>query len=138
MRRGKWMSVVLITIPRVSSSMPMMPRQTDHLLFVITSKITSQGHNSGRKLVVDPAAGCAKLLVPGLQPRHPPPTPVLIDDAALRTDRALMQFLLNLIGVEDVILLGVSGNAACGPRPSRPEVRLDPLARRQPVSPASI
>ena len=35
----------------------------------------------------------------------------MIDGAALRTDRALMQFLLNLIGVEDVILLGVSGNA---------------------------
>src|SRR6516165_9117962 len=54
MRRGRWMFFLLYLL--------LMARQLDHLLLVLADEITSQGHHTGRKFVVDAAAGRAQSL----------------------------------------------------------------------------
>ena len=48
----------------------------------------------------------------------------MINGTALRAERALMRLLLSLVRIQDVILLGMSGDAARGSWLLRPEIRL--------------
>ena len=92
----------------------------DHLLLVLPDEITSQGHHTGRKFVIDAAAGCTQCLDSAFGPGHPSPVPFVIDRTALRADRTLMQLLLALVGVENVVLLGASRDAPRLPWVPRP------------------
>ncbi len=95
----------------------LVARQAKHLLPVLCGEGTGQRHDAGGKFVVDPPAHGTQLFDSVRSPCQPLPAGVVVDGAALRTDRPLVQLLLPLIGIEDVVLLGVSGDPA-EPRPA--------------------
>ena len=64
-------------------------------------------------------ACCTKRLIAALGRRCPPPAPLMIDGAALWTESAVVQFFALLVRIEDVILLGVAGDATSGRTPLR-------------------
>jgi hypothetical protein len=76
----------------------LVARQTDHLLFVLPGEIAPQRHDTGREFVLDATAGRAQLLNNTLNPRRPLPAPLLINGAALRAGRPVMQLLPRLVG----------------------------------------
>src|SRR5215831_14008040 len=73
---------------------------------------------AGRLSLMRPAC-CTKRLIAALGRRCPPPAPLMIDGAALWTESAVVQFFALLVRIEDVILLGVAGDATSGRTPLR-------------------
>jgi len=86
--------------------------QADHFLFVLLGEVAAQRHNSGRELVFYTTTGRAKLLVGTFVLRPPLPAPLMIDRATLRADRAVRQLLPELVRIQEMILLGMPGDAA--------------------------
>src|SRR5271169_4211894 len=116
------MSVVLITTSRASSSMLMMR--------LIISSLCSRAKSPrnvttpAREFVVDAPAGRAHFFGDTFALRDPSPAPLVVDGAALRADRTLVQLSLMLVRIENVILLRTSCDAARCSWPLRPRVRL--------------
>ena len=97
----------------------LMARQANNLVRLLLSKNATQFDDTGREIAIDAPARRTKRLIAALGRRRPPPTPLMIDGAALRTESAAVQFFALLVRVEDVILLGVSGDATSGRTPLR-------------------
>jgi hypothetical protein len=109
------------TIERVLSffGVLLMARQADNLVRLLLSKNATQFDDTGREIVIDAPARRAKRLIAILGRRRPSPAPLIIDGAALRTESAVVQFFALLIRIEEVILLGVPGDATGGRTPLR-------------------
>jgi hypothetical protein len=101
----------------------LVARQAKHLLPVLCGEGAAQRHDAGRELVVDPPARGTQLFDSARSPSQPLPASVLVYGTALGTDRPLVQLFLPLIGIEDVVLLGVSGDPAVPRNHDRPVLR---------------
>jgi hypothetical protein len=98
--------------------------QADHLLLMLSREITRQCHHTGREFVVDAPAGRAHFFDDTFALKDPSSAHLVVDGAALRADRTIVQLSPMLVRIENVILLRMSCDAARCSRPLRPLVRL--------------
>jgi hypothetical protein len=78
-----------------------------------------QFNDTGWEIVVDAPTRRTKRLIVTFGRRRPPPAPLMVDGAALRTESAVVQLFSLLVRIEDMILLGVSSDATGGRTPPR-------------------
>ena len=102
----------------------LMAGQMDDFVDLLRRKAAVECDDARGGFVIDPPACRAQDLRPLFGAQRPLPTPVMLERSALRADRVIAQLLPQLIGVADVILLGVPGNTTTGGRPVRREIRL--------------
>ena len=75
----------------------LMARQANNLVRLLLSKNAMQFNDTGREIVIDAPARRTKRLIAALRYRRPPPAPLVIDGAALRTESAVVQFFALLV-----------------------------------------